>query len=138
MASISLAGFEIPEAAYTWKFVRSSGPGGQNVNKVATAVECRLHLDRAALPRPVRERLERLAGNRLTATGEIVLFADAQRTQGRNRADVLERLEALLAKAKETPKPRIPTKPSAAQRARRREQKQRRSETKQRRQPPEV
>lgn len=137
MPPISLGGFDIPEAAITWKFLRSSGPGGQNVNKVATAVECRLNLDRAELPRTTRSRLEKLAGSRLTASGEVVLFADAQRTQARNRADALARLSALLEAARQVPKTRIPSKPSAAQRAKRREDKQRRSQVKEaRRRPP--
>ena len=137
MPPISLGGFDIPEAAITWKFLRSSGPGGQNVNKVATAVECRLNLDRAELPQTTRSRLENLAGSRLTASGEIVLFADAQRTQARNRADALARLSALLEAARQVPKTRIPSKPSAAQRAKRREDKQRRSQVKEaRRRPP--
>ena len=137
MPPISLGGFDIPESAITWKFLRSSGPGGQNVNKVATAVECRLNLDHAELPQTTRSRLEKLAGSRLTASGEIVLFADAQRTQARNRADALARLSALLEAARQVPKTRIPSKPSAAQRARRREDKQRRSQVKEaRRRPP--
>ena len=139
MPAISLGGIDIPEAAIAWKFLRSSGPGGQNVNKVATAVECRFDLDRAELPTKVRARLEKLAGNRLASSGEIVLFADAQRTQARNRADALARLSTLLEAARQVPKPRIPGKPSAAQKAKRREDKQRRSLVKeQRRQPRDV
>ena len=137
MPPISLGGFDIPDAAITWKFLRSSGPGGQNVNKVATAVECRLNLDRADLPQTTRSRLEKLAGSRLSASGEVVLFADAQRTQARNRADALARLRTLLEAARQVPKTRIPSKPSAAQRAKRREDKQRRSQVKEaRRRPP--
>lgn len=136
MATITLGGFAVPEAALTWKFVRSSGPGGQNVNKVATAAECRLHLDRACLPAPVRRRLEVLAGQRLTAGGEVVVLAEDHRTQARNRGAALERLEALLEAAGQAPKRRIPSQPSAAQKARRRDQKQRRSEIKQQRRPP--
>lgn len=136
MPPISLGGFDIPEAAITWKFLRSSGPGGQNVNKVATAVECRLNLDRADLPQTTRSRLEKLAGSRLSASGEVVLFADAQRTQARNRADVLARLSTLLEAARQVPKTRIPSKPSAAQRAKRREDKHRRSLVKEERRRP--
>ena len=136
MPAIALGGIDIPEAAITWKFLRSSGPGGQNVNKVATAVECRFNLDRAELPTTVRARLEKLAGNRLAASGEIVLFADAQRTQARNRVDALARLSALLEAARQVPKPRIPSKPSAAQKAKRRDDKQRRSLVKEQRRPP--
>ena len=136
MATITLGGFAIPEAALTWKFVRSSGPGGQNVNKVATAAECRLNLDSADLPAAVRQRLQALAGSRLTAAGEIVLMADDHRTQARNRAAALVRLDALFEAARRVPKPRIASKPSAAQKAKRREDKRRRSEVKRERRPP--
>ena len=136
MATITLGGFAIPEAALTWKFVRSSGPGGQNVNKVATAAECRLNLDSADLPAAVRQRLQALAGSRLTASGEIVLMADDHRTQARNRAAALARLDALFEAARHVPKPRIASKPSAAQKAKRREDKRRRSEVKRERRPP--
>ena len=136
MPAISLGAIDIPETAITWKFLRSSGPGGQNVNKVATAVECRLDLDRAELPKTIRARLEKLAGSRLAASGEIVVFADAQRTQARNRADALARLSALIETARQVPKPRIPSKPSAAQKAKRREDKQRRSVLKEQRRHP--
>ena len=139
MPAISLGGIDIPDVAITWKFLRSSGPGGQNVNKVASAVECRFNLDRAELPTTVRARLEKLAGSRLAASGEIVIFADVQRTQVRNRADALARLGTLLEAGRQVPKPRIPSKPSAAQKAKRREDKQRRSLVKeQRRQPRDV
>ncbi len=134
---IELGGLAISEDALAWKFVRASGPGGQNVNKVSTAVECRLHLARAAFDEPVRERLERLAGNHLTSHGEIVVFADEQRSQGRNRAAALERLGALIAKARQTPKARIARAPSPAQKAQRRKHKRRRGEIKKQRRPPE-
>ncbi len=130
MATIDLGGIVVPEGALTWKFVRSSGPGGQNVNKVSTAVECRLDLDAAGIPGPVRERLERLAGGRLTAGGEIIVFADTHRTQSRNRDAALARLGKLLAQARPEPRPRIPTRPSARARARRREDKKHRGEIK--------
>ena len=136
MATIPLGGFAIPDAALTWKFVRSSGPGGQHVNKVATAVECRQNLDAAELPAPVRRRLENLAGSRLAASGEIVVVADGERMQGRNRSAALARLDELLEAARQVPKPRIPSKPSAAQKAKRREAKRQRSEIKQQRRPP--
>ena len=136
MPPISLGGFDIPEAAIAWKFLRSSGPGGQNVNKVATAVECRLNLDRADLPTTTRSRLEKLAGSRLAASGEIVLLANAQRTQARNRADALARLSTLLEAARQVPKPRIPSRPSAAQRTKRRQDKLRRSQVKEGRRRP--
>ena len=130
MATIDLGGVQVPATALTWKFVRATGPGGQHVNKVSTAVECRLDLGRAALAADVRGRVEQLAGSRLNAAGEVVLFADGERSQIRNRAAVLARLGALLAAARQPPKPRIPTKPSAAQKVKRREEKRRRAATK--------
>ena len=136
MATVELGGFAVPESALAWKFVRASGPGGQNVNKVSTAVECRLDLAAADLPPAVRARVERLAGSRLNARGEIVLFADAYRTQPRNRAAALERLDALVAAARQVPKPRVATKPSRSQKARRREDKKRRGAVKRDRRPP--
>jgi len=136
MATVELGGLAVPESALAWKFVRASGPGGQNVNKVSTAVECRLNLAAAGFPPPVRARLEGIAGSRLNSRGEVVLFADAYRTQARNRAAALERLDALVAAARRVPKPRVPTKPSKAQKARRREDKKRRGDVKRNRQPP--
>ena len=136
MATIEIGGVAIPESALTWNFVRASGPGGQNVNKVATAAECRLDLDSAGLDQDVRQRLERLAGSRLTGTGEVLIVAENQRTQARNRADALERLGALIAAAGEPPKPRIATKVSATQKAKRRADKRHRGEVKRQRKPP--
>ena len=136
MATVELGGFAVPESALAWKFVRASGPGGQNVNKVSTAVECRLDLAAVDLPTTVRARLESIAGSRLNARGEIVLFADAFRTQARNRAATLERLDALMTAARQVPKPRVATKPSRAQKARRREDKKRRGDVKRSRRPP--
>lgn len=137
MAIIELGGLRIPQAALTWSFVRASGPGGQNVNKVCTAVECRLDLNAAGLRGAVRQRIERMAGRRLTAKGEVVIFADARRTQPRNRAAAIARLDALFAAARPAPRRRIPTALPAAAKARRREAKKRRGAVKEmRRRPP--
>ena len=135
MATLDIGGIVIPERALTFKFVRASGPGGQNVNKVATAVQCRLDLDAAGIEGGLRRRLENLAGKRLTVAGEIVVSADSHRTQARNRAEALARLAAMIEDARTEPRPRRPTRPSARARARRLQDKRRRGETKKRRGP---
>ena len=101
-------------------FIRASGPGGQNVNKVASAVQLRFDLRRSrSLPEPVRMRLERLAGRRVSQEGVLVITAQRFRSQDRNRADALDRLVALIRRAAEPPRPRRQTRPSAASRERR-------------------
>jgi len=127
---ISLDEREIEES-----FIRGSGPGGQNVNKVATAVQLRFDVRNSpSLPEDVKLRLERLAGRRLTADGVLVLSAQRFRTQERNREDARERLVDLIRQASERPRPRRATKPTYASKLRRLDGKTRRSQVKRGRQ----
>ena len=123
-------GLSIDPAELKEVFKRASGPGGQNVNKVATAVELTFDVRRSSLAPDVRARLEALAGKRLTRSGVIVITADRFRSQLRNRADARARLFALIRRAAEAPKTRRPTRPSAAVKARRSEAKLRRARLK--------
>ena len=126
-AEIALEEREIEES-----FLRSPGPGGQNVNKLETAVQLRFDVRRSpSLPEPVRRRLERLAGRRLTGEGVLVLTAHRHRTRERNRAEALERLIELIRKAAVPPVPRRPTRPTTASKQRRLEAKKRRGRNKQ-------
>jgi len=121
----------IAESELSLEFIRSSGPGGQNVNKVATAVRLTFDVLRAAsLPAEVRERLLLLAGKRAGADGILSIIARRHRTQEANRRDAVERLVDLVRRAAEKPRERHRTKPTAASRRRRLEAKRRRSTTK--------
>jgi ribosome-associated protein len=116
------------------RFILGAGPGGQNVNKVASAVQLRLDLHRIpALPAAVRSRAERLAGRRLTQDGVLVITARRFRTQERNRRDALDRLVGLLRRAAAIPAPRRKSRPSAASHERRLQRKARRAALKEQR-----
>ncbi|NDV98959.1 alternative ribosome rescue aminoacyl-tRNA hydrolase ArfB [Salipiger sp. PrR002] len=124
--NIAIEDWEITE-----QFIRSSGPGGQNVNKVSTAVELRFEADRSPnLPGPVKARLKRLAGRRWTKEGALILQVEETRSQARNREIARERLAELIRKALEKPRRRIPTKPTLGSKNRRIKAKKERGEVK--------
>ncbi|HVA56013.1 MAG TPA: alternative ribosome rescue aminoacyl-tRNA hydrolase ArfB [Gammaproteobacteria bacterium] len=110
----------VHEDELVFRFVRASGPGGQNVNKVATAAELRFDVKHnSSLPETVRVRLMRLAANKINSQGQLLIFAQRYRTQERNRADAIERLVMLLRRATEIPKVRKHTRPTRASKRRR-------------------
>lgn len=129
---------DIPDEALRFQFLRASGPGGQNVNKVSSAVQLRVDLNRAGLPDAVRRRLEALVPGQVTRDGELVISAQRFRSQLRNREDALERLRALLEEARKVPKKRQKTRPSLTQKRQRREHKKQRGVLKKLREKPPV
>ncbi len=125
----------ISDGELTFTFVRASGPGGQNVNKLATAVHLRFNIRNSpSLPGEVKERLVNLAGNRMSQDGVLVIVAKRYRTQEQNRADAEHRLKVLVQKAARRPRVRRPTKPSLAERVKRVESKKKRGVVKKQRQ----
>jgi ribosome-associated protein len=131
MSLVIAPGLEIPDADLQVSFIRSAGPGGQNVNKVATAVQLRFALDRNTTLRPdVKQRLRVLAGQRLTDAGEILIVARQSRSQEFNRRDAEQRLADLVRRALVPPKPRRATKPTRASRERRLQSKSKDQRTK--------
>ena len=121
----------IPDDALSESFLAATGPGGQNVNKVATAVQLRVHLFKLGLHPDVYERLKRIAGTRVTGAGELLITARRFRTQEANRSDARHRLAEMIAAAHRAPRKRKPTRPSKAAKAERVQKKRQRSAVKQ-------
>jgi ribosome-associated protein len=126
--------FSLDENELQFSFARSSGPGGQNVNKVATAAQLRFDVNRSSLPLEVKDRLRHLTANKITTDGELLIEAKRYRTQEQNREDALNRFIDLLQRAFEKPKTRRKTKPTRESKERRLQKKKQRSEIKRARQ----
>ena len=120
----------ISEDDLVWTFVRASGPGGQNVNKVSSAAELRFDVNRAFLPEDLKQRLAVIAGRQLTQDGVLIVTAQEFRSQERNRGTALQKLVSLLRKAAQRPKRRIATRPTKASKTRRLDTKARQARTK--------
>jgi ribosome-associated protein len=126
--------FSLDENELQFTFIRSSGPGGQNVNKVATSVQLRFDLLNSSLPADVKERMHRLAANKITGEGDLLIEARRFRTQEQNREDAVNRLIQLIQKAFQKPKMRRRTKPTAQSREKRLQEKKQRGDVKKMRQ----
>ena len=126
--------FSIDESELQLAFVRASGPGGQNVNKVATSVQLRFDVGNSLLPEDVKQRMKQIAGNKITSEGELLIEAKKFRTQEQNREDAMNRFAELVRRAFEKPKKRTRTKPTAASREKRLKQKKQRGDVKKLRQ----
>src|SRR5687768_3354212 len=135
---MAMPDFEIPEEALEERFLASTGPGGQNVNKVATACQLRCDVFKLGLSPPVYARLKELAGSRMTGGAEIIITARSYRTQEQNRQDARARLAELIAKAHVRPQKRVKTKPSRAAKAKRVDAKKGRGAVKQARAKPRI